>query len=165
MPTQNPILRLRHVARNFLFSAACAILIMASSGTAQAAIQEEPSESWFSTLFSMYGITVMLIGLLAALILYKRYNARKEAEEIMAAGGRSSRKQAEAKNYLAPEDSLPTEPSTLPERRTQPVEAAQVLERPSEAEVSAFGAYRVDQEVSKLVVGKPHRVDVMASRA
>jgi len=165
MPTQNPILRLRHVARNFLFSAACAVLIMASSGTAQAAIQEEPSESWFSTLFSMYGITVMLIGLLAALILYKRYNAKKEAEEIMAAGGRGSRKQAEAKNYLAPEDSLPTEPSTLPERRTQPVEAAQVLERPSEAEVSAFGAYRVDQEVSKLVVGKPHRMDVMASRA
>ena len=165
MPTQNPILRLRHLARNLLFSAACAILIMASSGTAQAAIQEESSESWFSTLFSMYGITVMLIGLLATLILYKRYNAKKEAEEMMAAGGRGRRNQSEAKNYLAPEDSLPTEPSMLPERRTQPVEAAPAWEKPSEAEVSAFGAYRVDQEVSKLVVGKPHRMDVMASRA
>ena len=161
MPTQNPTLQLRHLARNFLFSTACAVLIMASSGTAQAAIQEESSETWFSTIFSMYGITIMLIGLLAALILYKRYNAKKEAAEIVTAGGRSSRNQSEARNYPAPEDSLPAEPSMLPERRTQPVEAAQ----PGEAEASAFGAYRVDQEVSKLVVGKPHRMDVMASRA
>ena len=29
---------------------------------------------------------------------------------------------------------------------------------------SAFGAYRIDQEVGKLVLGKPHRMDVMASR-
>jgi hypothetical protein len=60
---------------------------MASSGTAQAAIQEESSETWFSTIFSMYGITIMLIGLLAALILYKRHNAKKEAEEMVTAGG------------------------------------------------------------------------------
>src|SRR6476619_2062549 len=165
MSTQNPTLRLRRLARNFVFSAASAVLIMTSSGTAQAAIQEESSESWFSTIFSMYGITIMLIGLLAALILYKRYTAKKEAEEMMATGGRRGRNQSEAKNYLAPEDSLPAEPSLLPERRTQPVEATQVVEKPSEAEVSAFGAYRVDQEVNKLVVGKPHRMDVMASRA
>jgi HEAT repeat protein len=168
MPTQNPILRLRHLAPNFFFSAACAVLIMASSGTVQAAIQEEvseASESWFSTIFSTYGITFMLIALLTGLVLYKRYNAKKEAEEIKSAGGRGSRNQSEAKNYLAPEDSFPTEPSMLPERRNQPVEAAQVWEKPAEAEASAFGAYRIDQEVSKLVVGKPHRMDVMASRA
>ena len=140
MPTQNPTLQLRQLARNFLFSAACAVLIMASSGTAQAAIQEESSETWFSTIFSMYGITIMLIGLLAALILYKRYNAKKEAEEIITAGGRSSRNQTEAKP--APVDSLPAEPSMLPERRTQPVEASQVWEKPGEPEASAFGAYR-----------------------
>ena len=29
---------------------------------------------------------------------------------------------------------------------------------------TAFGAYRIDQEVGKLVLGKPHRMDVMASR-
>lgn len=34
----------------------------------------------------------------------------------------------------------------------------------SEASHSAFGAYRIDQEVGKLVLGKPHRMDVMASR-
>jgi HEAT repeat protein len=30
---------------------------------------------------------------------------------------------------------------------------------------SLFGAYRVDQEVGKLVLGQPHRMDVLASRA
>jgi HEAT repeat protein len=165
MPTQNPNLQLRHLARNVLFGATCAVLIIASSGTVQAAIQEESSDSWFSTIFSMYGITLMLIALLTALILYKRYNAKKEVEEVKAAGARGNRNQSDSRSYLAPEDSLPAEPSLLPERRMQPVETAQVWEKPAEAEVSAFGAYRIDQEVGKLVVGKPHRMDVMASRA
>ncbi|MBC7911237.1 MAG: HEAT repeat domain-containing protein [Pyrinomonadaceae bacterium] len=33
------------------------------------------------------------------------------------------------------------------------------------APVAFFGAYRVDQEVSKLVLGQPHRMDVLTSRA
>src|SRR5262249_25427120 len=36
--------------------------------------------------------------------------------------------------------------------------------RTVEPETSVFGAYRIDQEVAKLVIGKPHRMDVMASR-
>lgn len=101
----------------------------------------------------------MLIPLLAALVLYKRYNARKEAEEIKSAGSRGSRTQS------VPEEPLPAEPSMEPERPTQAAETAQVWEKPAEPEASAFGAYRVDQEVSKLLMGKPHRMDVMASRA
>ena len=30
---------------------------------------------------------------------------------------------------------------------------------------SLYGAYRIDQEVGKLVLGQPHRVDVLSSRA
>ena len=33
------------------------------------------------------------------------------------------------------------------------------------AQPALFGAYRVDQEVGKLVLGQPHRMDVLASRA
>ncbi|HEX8775943.1 MAG TPA: HEAT repeat domain-containing protein [Pyrinomonadaceae bacterium] len=33
------------------------------------------------------------------------------------------------------------------------------------APVAMFGAYRVDQEVGKLLLGQPHRMDVLASRA
>ena len=104
----------------------------------------------------------MLIALLTALILYKRYNAKKDAEAIQSAGSRG-RKQSEPRPSV--EDSLPGQTSMLSDRRTQQVEAAQAWEKPAEAEVSAFGAYRVDQEVDKLVEGKPHRMDVMASRA
>ena len=50
------------------------------------------------------------------------------------------------------------------ERRAR-VEAVQQWENPQPAsEASAYGAYRIDQEVGKLVLGKPHRMDVMASR-
>jgi HEAT repeat protein len=43
----------------------------------------------------------------------------------------------------------------------------QTLERhPSQPAAPAlFGAYRVDQEVGKLILGQPHRMDVLASRA
>jgi HEAT repeat protein len=36
---------------------------------------------------------------------------------------------------------------------------------PTVAPTELFGAYRVDQEVGKLVLGQPHRMDVLASRA
>jgi HEAT repeat protein len=35
----------------------------------------------------------------------------------------------------------------------------------SPAPIALYGAYRVDQEVGKLVLGQPHRMDVLASRA
>lgn len=163
MPTQNSTLQFRQFARNLFFSATTAILVLSGSGTAHAAMQEDSSDSWSSVIFSMYGITLMLIVLLVGLIIYKRYNAKKEDEEIRAATPQS-KSQTVSKNYVAPTDS-PAEPSVLPERRPQPAEPAQAWEKPVVVEASAFGAYRVDQEVSKLIVGKPHRMDVMASRA
>ena len=41
------------------------------------------------------------------------------------------------------------------------VRSAQLVAAPA----ALFGAYRVDQEVGKLVLGQPHRMDVLASRA
>ena len=156
MPTQNPNLRVRHLVRNLLCGATATVLIITSSGTVHAAIQEESSNSWFSAPFLIYGIALILIVLLATLVLAKRYNARKHVK-IQSAGSRSTR------NQTVPEG--PAASPTLFERRMQAAETAQVWEKPAEPEVSAFGAYRVDQEVSKFLVGKPHRTDVMASRA
>jgi HEAT repeat protein len=36
---------------------------------------------------------------------------------------------------------------------------------PVAAPTSLYGAYRIDQEVGKLILGQPHRIDVLASRA
>jgi HEAT repeat protein len=162
MPTQTPTLPFRQLARNLFFSLASALLVFATSGTVHAAMQEEESsDGWFGSIFSTYGITIMLIGLLAALIFYKRYVAKKEAEEMRPA--RSKKNQSE--NKSEPDDFVPAAMPVVAERRSQPVETAQSVEKAAESQPAAFGAYRVDQEVGKLVVGNPHRMEVMASRA
>lgn len=162
MSIQNPTLQLRQQARTALYIAASAILILSASGTAQAAMQEE-SEGWLSTIFSTYGISILLIVVVVSLVVFRKWNAKKKNEGFEDVAPR--RRAGAEKNYLAPADSLPTEPAMLAERRPQTIEGAQVWEKPTEPEASVFGAYRIDQEVDKLIVGKPHRMDVMASRA
>ncbi|HEY0546285.1 MAG TPA: HEAT repeat domain-containing protein [Pyrinomonadaceae bacterium] len=48
---------------------------------------------------------------------------------------------------------------------TEPHEQMLEPRTASPAAASLYGAYRVDQEVFKLVLGQPHRMDVLASRA
>lgn len=48
---------------------------------------------------------------------------------------------------------------------TEPQEARGESRAMVHAPVAMFGAYRVDQEVGKLLLGQPHRMDVLASRA
>ncbi|HKO35156.1 MAG TPA: HEAT repeat domain-containing protein [Pyrinomonadaceae bacterium] len=60
----------------------------------------------------------------------------------------------------SPAPSSPTQESPQPQPRTR---AAKEIAA-ADSSQSAFGAYRIDQEVGKLVLGKPHRMDVMASR-
>jgi HEAT repeat protein len=48
--------------------------------------------------------------------------------------------------------------ATVKERRS-------TVQLPVTTPSSLFGAYRIDQEVGKLVLGQPHRMDVLASRA
>ncbi|MDQ5844238.1 MAG: HEAT repeat domain-containing protein [Acidobacteriota bacterium] len=40
-----------------------------------------------------------------------------------------------------------------------------MVKMPVAGPTSLYGAYRIDQEVGKLVLGQPHRIDVLASRA
>jgi hypothetical protein len=40
-----------------------------------------------------------------------------------------------------------------------------LVRMPTPGPASLYGAYRIDQEVSKLILGQPHRIDVLASRA
>lgn len=40
-----------------------------------------------------------------------------------------------------------------------------IVRMPTPGPASLYGAYRIDQEVSKLILGQPHRIDVLASRA
>jgi HEAT repeat protein len=135
--------------------------MFAFAGSANAAIQDASSDDGSSWIFSTYGITIFLLVLLVGLVVYKKWRNKKEAAELEAAQPR--RVWVDDRNE-SDQALTHAEPSGSADR-ARATEGAQVWERPSEAEQSVFGAYRIDQEVSKLVLGKPHRMDVMASRA
>jgi HEAT repeat protein len=153
------------MARTVAVVAAAALLLICTPGTTYAALQEAPSEEGFSWIY----VILLAIPLLVGLIIYKRKrDAAREAEKLTQArpAGRGSvgLKRSEPAN-IAVDRMTPEESMVFEERRARVIEGAQVWEKPAEPEPSVFGAYRIDQEVGKLILGKPHRMDVMASRA
>jgi HEAT repeat protein len=138
-------------------------LILAQSLTVNAAIQEATDDSWTSAVLSTYGITVLLVVVLGGLFVYKQMQKRREAKEFAAAHPAKNRKDAEEFEFNAPAAAVASASGS--ERRSPAGEPLPAPERVAEPAIPAFGAYRVDQEVGKLVLGKPHRSDVMSSRA
>jgi HEAT repeat protein len=163
-PTPTPTPTLRQTPRAIFALLATAFLLLGASGTAHAAIEAATSDDW--SFFSPYVITPIMVLLLVGLIIYKKTRPSKEwidvAEPVKATG-----------RTVRPESTLPTsvrgsaEAAAFVEHRAPAIEGTQQWEKPHPVEVepSVYGAYRIDQEVGKLVVGKAHRMDVMASRA
>jgi HEAT repeat protein len=163
MPIQNSLAALRTAPRALTSGLASAFLLVSSVGTAYAAGEDAPSDEILSTLFSTYGITIILVLGLVALLVFRKVRARQEARKVAA---KPHRRNSRGETTLADTNATTSrEPAMIEERRVQSLQPAQQWEKPGEVEPSAFGAYRIDQEVSKLVLGKPHRMDVMASRA
>src|SRR5436190_15063276 len=142
---------------------AAGLLILIQSLTVNAAIQEATDDSWTSTIFSTYGITILLVVVLGALFVYKKIQKRKEAQEYGTAHPAKTRIQPEEIEYGTPAPAVSS--ADVTERRAHAREPFPIPEKVAEPAIPAFGAYRVDQEVGKLVLGKPHRSDVISSRA
>ena len=137
-----------------------------------------------SYVFSLPGVLIMLLlGFLALKFIRSRQNKAEGVEEKEEKDGleevvalvpmdasaiaetrpkkerrRFSRRKSEAApaklNLVAgPEVDLPVEDGALERRGVAPVQP------------ELYGAYRVDQEVGKLVLGQAHRLDVLSSRA
>jgi HEAT repeat protein len=142
---------------------AAAFVLLSIAGTAQAAIQTAaPDESFLSTWTY---VTIIGVLLLVGLYIYRKKTKANQWEDVsepVKSPVRPARPEAAQSN-----NRTPAEPTHLAERRAPVIEGAQVWEKPAlvEAEPSVYGAYRIDQEVGKLILGKPHRMDVMASRA
>ena len=159
MPNQKSVTVL---PRSIVAAIGCASLLLCAAGTVRA--DDASSDDLFSTIFSTYGITVVLLLVLVGLIVFKKIRAKKEAAEFESAKQQTRTSRLATRSSTAPE-AEPREPIMTDERRAR-VEAVQQLENPhSASEASVYGAYRIDQEVGRLVLGKPHRMDVMASRA
>lgn len=173
MPIQNPTPTVRPSSRATVALLASAFLLLCASGTAHAAIQatqEAPSDdSWF---LSPYTITIVMVLVLVGLIVYKKTRPATEWVDV------AEPVKAPART-VRPESTLPTstrqsvDSALNYDRRSPNDRRAPVIEgmthsdnpQPIDVESSVYGAYRIDQEVGKLVVGKAHRMDVMASRA
>ncbi len=161
MSTQFSNFPFRRLASNTFSLAACCLFVLGVATSAHAAMQDASADDGVSWIFSTYGITIFLVVLLVGLVVYKKWRARQEAAELEALQPkrRGALPDTEAHEPVAAESPAPHD------ARAKAMEGVQVWEKPAEAEMSVFGAYRIDQEVSKLVLGKPHRMDVMASRA
>ena len=140
---------------------AAAALILANVQTAHAAIQEASSDDWLSAILSPYVIGILLVLVIICLIAYRRSRKQQEVEEEPEPSPAKSRQQSPERNYQSLQRN---ELAMSSERNTPVIEGSQVWEKPV-VEASIFGAYRIDQEVNNLINGKPHRMDVMASRA
>jgi HEAT repeat protein len=162
-PKLNPISFLRQTSPATVALLAATLLLLSEPGTARAAIQEAATDdsSWF---YSPYSITIAGVLLLVGLLIYRKRTGGKweEVSEPVKSPAKPARSEKPALT-----NTRAAEPAQFIERRAPVIEGAQVWEKPAlvEPEANVYGAYRIDQEVGKLVLGKPHRMDVMASRA
>jgi HEAT repeat protein len=164
MPIQNSVSAFRTARRALLAGLAPAFLLLSSAESAYAAGEDASSDGVLSTVFSAYGIAVIVVVALVALLVIKKVKGTRK-KRVVAAPHPHRRNSRGEHTPSAMTTTTPREPSMIEERRVQSLQPAQQWEKPGAVEPSVFGAYRIDQEVGKLVSGRPHRMDVMASRA
>jgi HEAT repeat protein len=162
MPNQKSVSGSR-VSQTIANALGFVLLFLCAAGSVHAQ-SEGASSDFFSTVFSTYSISILMVLVLVGLIVYKKYFAPKEWEEVTddaKPAGRTARTEAGSQMTTPTSQPRPAAPAD----QNGQSEAIQLRPQPLEVEPSVYGAYRIDQEVAKLLLGKPHRMDVMASRA
>jgi HEAT repeat protein len=158
MPNSDSILRRLRTPRVGAFSASVLLLLSGAVNSQAAILQSEADDS---SSFWTFGIPALLIAVLVGLLVYKVRKSRNAAKDQVPAPVQPQ------ELFERRQSPAPARAAELPagkDRRAPGSEATPAAEKAAQAEKSAFGAYRIDQEVSKLVVGKPHRTDVLSSR-
>lgn len=142
---------------------ALCFLLSCTVVAAQAGTAPPPDRGVLGWVVDNYIFTLVLVAGFVALIVYKVRKSRTSDTLAKPSEPRPvqlPREMPAQESRKSPAPSSPTQESPQPQPRTRaPKETAA-----ADSSQSAFGAYRIDQEVGKLVLGKPHRMDVMASR-
>lgn len=128
-------------------------------------IQLNPEESVLSSIFSGKSVVIVFaLGLFGILVSRKIRSRQESASEksVAVVNDQHSESVSSASTNDSNSQSLvkTTETSLGTKSSRQPVAGMPVA-----APTSLYGAYRIDQEVGKLILGQPHRIDVIASRA
>jgi HEAT repeat protein len=156
----------------------------AASPAEPAALSAEAGGGILSSIFSTTGVLVMLLMGMVALVIVRRRQAGQ--------GGETDEKKGKQKEETAKDETSealeviqerPKKERRKSSRRKSdqalakagaaaglealPQPDAEIEKRPAVVAVqpALYGAYRVDQEVGKLVLGQAHRMDVLSSRA
>lgn len=167
----------------------------AASAPPLAQSQTAETGSLFSSIFSTTGVAILIsLGLLALVYLRLRpvtekndaedsdekadaKEKTKDEEQALAVVStttaaapapvaKTEQRKGERRRLLRRKSDKPAasaSPAMLPGAAEQTLEVR--APQATVATAALFGAYRVDQEVGKLVLGQPHRMDVLASRA
>lgn len=161
--------------------------VISSTSIASAAVQTGPPSEGSSSL-SPYSITFLLVIVLTCLFVYRMRSkrakptradlctqSRVERTETGAAAGQGVEAATSEQREVSDRRLEPEPRRQVGERRSAqdrrksldrrvPLEGAQYWEKPTEPAAEVYGAYRIDQEVRKLAIGKAHRTEVIASR-
>ena len=134
-----------------------AFLLLSCTAVAAQAVEGGNSES-FGELFLTYGVPILFVAGLVGLVIYRKVTSAK-TDQV-------ARPRQRAQMQAGSKKEAPASAQGGVEGDRQQRSNASSIETPvaQDLEQSAFGAYRIDQEVGKLVLGKAHRMDVMASR-
>ncbi len=126
-------------------------------------------DDFFSAIFSTTGVAIILVLGVIGLLVSRKLRSRQTSGKA-----KSTTRQVEQEVGPEPEEAtLASQPpqGRVPERKKATQQTAISTARVSGAHLtvatpdSLYGAYRIDQEVGKLVLGQPHRMDVLSSRA
>jgi HEAT repeat protein len=137
----------------------------AETATPQVTVEEEP-ESIAASIFSATSVIIVIVlglfGLLVSRKLRSRQSLEKKdrivTEDDEWVDDQASQRELGARNETPGTALARTNGAAVATARPTGM-------RPVSGPTSLFGAYRIDQEVGKLVLGQPHRMDVVASRA
>lgn len=151
---QNAVYMLQIALQTLSVSVLCAGAVTAQSARAA------EDDGLFSMIFSTWSIVIILVLALAGLFVMKKVRGARGGWEDVEEEPRPARQPEKSELPVSRGQTNPREETAMQQKQNPPQ-----WENPAQHDSdAAFGAYRVDQEVWKLALGKAHRMDVMASR-
>jgi len=127
-------------------------------------------EGWMASVFSGTSVLIVfslgLFGLLVSRRMRSRANVVVVSQESAASGESDDLAVDHDERMLSRNGQSPATNTSLAriDSGANGSSHSPVVRLPA-GPTSLYGAYRIDQEVGKLILGQPHRIDVLASRA
>ena len=125
-------------------------------------VQSE-EDGFLSSVFS--GTSVLIVFALGLFGLLVSQKIRSKEKTVVEAPAPSREDEWARLDSIDHGNQIPSQDSQSLVRASDVQRRQPVARMPVAGPVSLYGAYRIDQEVGKLLLGQPHRIDVLSSRA